>query len=46
MKRVAKKTRKFFKKYGEDFGYLALVGLPNGLFFILLSKAVELGEVY
>jgi hypothetical protein len=46
MKRLAKRAKKILQKNAEDIGYLLLTGLPIGLFLILLSRVVTLGEVY
>jgi len=46
MNKVAKKAKKLLRKYGDDFGYLILVGLPMGMFLILLGKVYTLGEVF
>lgn len=46
MKKMVKKLKKNLSKYNEDLQYLFIVGLPTGLFLILLSKVVKVGEVY
>jgi hypothetical protein len=46
MKKMVKTLKKTLSKYNEDLQYLFIVGLPTGLFLILLGNVVKLGEVY
>ena len=46
MKKLVKKLKKILQQNKEDLQYLFIVGLPTGVFLIMLSQCTCLGEVY
>jgi len=46
MKKQLEKVKKILQENIEDLKYLFIVGFPSGVFLIILSQCVGLGEVY
>lgn len=46
MKKQKNRLKKILQKNKEDILYLLIVGLPTGIFLIILSKFFSFGEVY
>ena len=46
MKSQIKRLKEILQQNKEDLQYLFIVGLPTGVFLIMLSQYTCLGEVY